>query len=225
MELKIETTSDGSPTLYRPDIDEHYHSMKGALAESLHVYVDLGWNNVARLRDAIRVLEVGFGTGMNAALTAKSVSETQKHTTYFSVELYPLGEHTTGVLAARLSEEYRQWFLLVNEAPWNVPVEINPYFTLVKIKANLLTVEIPHTIDLVYFDAFAPEKQPDIWDESVFRKLHRCMTPGGVLTTYCAKGTIRRMLAQIGFVAERLPGPPQGKREVLRARKRWDLGK
>ncbi|MDE6254934.1 MAG: tRNA (5-methylaminomethyl-2-thiouridine)(34)-methyltransferase MnmD [Muribaculaceae bacterium] len=217
MKIEIERTADGSPTLYREDLDEHYHSVKGALAESRHIYVDLGWRKAAERCGAINLFEVGFGTGLNAVLTAQAALDARIHTNYFSVELYPLPQHTNDTLLSYQPEEYRALFKDINNAQWNKPVSINPFFTLIKIQENLLTMDIPGNLDVVYFDAFAPEKQPEMWDESVFRKFYDSMHPGAILTTYCAKGVIRRMLQQTGFITERLPGPPAGKREVLRA--------
>lgn len=219
MKITIEKTADGSPTLYIEDIDEHYHSVKGALAESRHVYLEKGWSKAAETSRPVRVFEVGFGTGMNAAITAAASLVSGIPTDYFSVELYTLPKETTDLVAETLGKEYRDTFERVNESPWGEPTHINPYFTLQKMEADLLMMDIPKEIDAVYFDAFAPEKQPEMWEESIFRKLYTAMKPGGVLTTYCAKGSIRRMLQQVGFLTERLPGPPGGKREILRATK------
>ncbi|MDE5807738.1 MAG: tRNA (5-methylaminomethyl-2-thiouridine)(34)-methyltransferase MnmD [Muribaculaceae bacterium] len=217
MKLEVEKTADGSPTLYREDIDEHYHSVKGALVESRHVYVDLGWRKAAQHFAPVTVFEVGFGTGLNAALTAKAALDSVRKTIYHSVELYPLPKETINLLIPFQSGEYRSEFQAVNEASWGESTEINPFFTLIKIQANLLEMSLPENITAVYFDAFAPEKQPEMWSEEIFRKIFASMPSGGILTTYCAKGSIRRMLQGIGFLTERLPGPPEGKREVLRA--------
>ncbi|MDE6027796.1 MAG: tRNA (5-methylaminomethyl-2-thiouridine)(34)-methyltransferase MnmD [Muribaculaceae bacterium] len=217
MKLEVEKTADGSPTLYCEDIDEHYHSVKGALVESRHVYVDLGWRKAAQHFAPITVFEVGFGTGLNAALTAKAALDSGKKTVYHSVELYPLPKETIDLLIPFQSGEYRSEFQAVNDASWGESIEINPFFTLIKIQANLLEMSLPENITAVYFDAFAPEKQPEMWKEEIFRKIFASMPSGGILTTYCAKGSIRRMLQAIGFLTERLPGPPGGKREVLRA--------
>ncbi len=220
MILEIEKTADGSPTLYREDIDEHYHSVKGALAESAYIYIDLGMKKASTFRKNITVLEVGFGTGLNAVLTALAAGECRIKTCYLTVELYPLPKATTDSFLQFQPEAYRPLFKLIHDAPWGEDIEINPFFTLRKIKADMLTMNLSaESVDVVYFDAFAPEKQPEMWDESVFRKIYTAMSPGGILTTYCAKGVIRRMLRDIGFITERLPGPPGGKREVLRATK------
>lgn len=219
MKIVIEETADGSPTLYREDIDEHYHSVKGALAESKHVYLDTGWRKAAEAARPIRVFEVGFGTGLNAAITASAALEAKIPTEYFAVELYPLPKETTDCISEVLYEVYMEMFESVNQAQWEVATEINPYFILQKVEADLLATRLPDNLDAVYFDAFAPEKQPEMWTEMIFQKIYDAMRAGGILTTYCAKGSIRRMLQQIGFLTERLPGPPGGKREILRASK------
>ncbi len=219
MKLVIEKTADGSPTLYREDIDEHYHSVKGALAESQHVYIEDGWRKASVAFSPVRVFEVGFGSGLNAALTASVAMEAEIPTEYYSVELYPLPKETTDLISSEFESKLRETMKFVNQAPWEEAVDINPYFTLHKLEANLLTMTFPADLNAVYFDAFAPEKQPEMWSEAVFQKLFDAMHPGGILTTYCAKGAIRRMLQGIGFLTERLPGPPGGKREILRATK------
>lgn len=162
---------------------------------------------------------MGFGTGLNAAVTAAAALDSKIPTEYYTVELYPLPKETTDLIAETLDKKYRAVFESVNKSLWNELTHINPYFSLMKLEANLLTMDIPKNLDTVYFDAFAPEKQPEMWEEPIFRKLYEAMKPGAVLTTYCAKGCIRRMLRQIGFLTERLPGPPGGKREILRAKK------
>lgn len=219
MSLEVETTYDGSVTLYRDDIDEHYHSVKGALAESLHVYIDCGWRQAAMSRSRVTVFEVGFGTGLNAALTAKAAVEERIATDYYAVELYPLSDAMTSLLRGHQPAEYSGFFEDVNSAAWGEEAQLNPYFRLTKINADFLSMDLPRDLDAVYFDAFAPEKQPEMWGEDVFRKLYESMAPGGVLTTYCAKGAVRRMLQAVGFTVERLPGPKSGKREILRATK------
>lgn len=219
MKVIIESTDDGSPTLYRQDIDEHYHSIKGAMAESRHVYVDCGWKALQPANRKRNVFEVGFGTGLNAALTSLEAVDSGIPTSYTSVELYPPDPETLRLYISNYPEVIQSALNAVNDAPWDEPVEINQFFTLHKIKGDILSIALPSEIDVVYYDAFAPEKQPDIWREKIFRNIHDHMNTGAVLTTYCAKGAIRRMLRDIGFKCERLPGPPGGKREILRATK------
>lgn len=153
-DLTIERTDDGSATLYIAALDEHYHSTKGALAESCHVYIDRCWRKAAESEsNVVRVFEVGFGTGLNAALTAEVAQAEQRPTIYYTVELHPLDVAVARGLGYELPS-----YSAVNEAEWGREVEINPYFTLVKIEGNFLEMELPEGINAVYFDAFAPEK-------------------------------------------------------------------
>lgn len=212
--MEIIETADGSTTLYRADIDEHYHSVKGAVTESEHVYVECAlqhWRRLNSPADRVRVLEVGFGTGLNASLTA----ETGIPTHYTSYELYPLD------MATAMAMGYGgEWMQALHMAEWNKDEVINDTFTLCKRDVDFLTAPLPaEEVDVVYFDAFAPEKQSQMWTPEVFSRLYNAMSHGGVLTTYCAKGAVRRMLQSAGFTVERLDGPPGGKREILRATK------
>ncbi len=216
MQRTIETTDDGSATLYVPELDEHYHSVKGARTESQHIFIDMGLK--ASAAHAPRVLEVGFGTGLNALLTLEEAGRSGRPVHYTGIELYPLAWEEVEALHYSDHPLFRE----LHSAPWETDAHLAPCFTLRKTQLDMAH---PHTslpaagYDVVYFDAFAPEKQPEMWDESAFRRLFAAMSSGGVLTTYCAKGAVRRMLQSIGFRVERLPGPPGGKREILRARK------
>lgn len=214
-ETKIEITADGSATLYRPDIDEHYHSVKGAVAESRHVYVDsaLRYRVTAGGVPAGRltVLEIGFGTGLNAALSMDAVEVPVR---YVSLELHPLERSVVGSMGYdRLCGGIRA----VCDAAWDRPVTLSPSFTLEKRVADFLTCDLPEGVDVVYFDAFAPDKQPEMWCRECFERVYAVMNPGGVLTTYCSKGAVRRMLRDVGFTVHRIAGPAGGKREILRA--------
>ena len=159
----------------------------------------------------IRLLEVGFGTGLNAALTA---ADTDFPVHYISLELYPLDRE----FAKRLGYD-TPLLSQVIDAPWDTTAEIRNGFILDKRISDFLNSPLPEDIDVVYFDAFAPEKQPEMWSEDAIRRVYDCMASNGVLTTYCAKGSVRRMLQNTGFVVERIAGPPGGKREILRATK------
>ena len=210
----IEQTEDGIPTLYLPRMDEHYHSIKGALAEARHVYIDSALR--ASGKKEINVLEIGFGTGLNALLTLEAAEADKRPVHYTGIELYPLAWEEVDVL--KYSDN--PLFKTLHSVPWEEDVAITPYFTLKKIREDARkAVNTKRSFDVIYFDAFAPEKQPEMWDEALFRNLYTSMNAGGVLTTYCAKGIIRRMLQSVGFKVERLPGPPGGKREILRASK------
>lgn len=214
MDIRIEPTADGSATLYVPALDEHYHSVKGALSESRHVFVDMGLR--ASPAAAPRVLEVGFGTGLNALLTWLEADRSGRPVRYAALELYPLSPAQALALGYEPSDRLRA----LHEAPWEEAVSLSPCFALQKLRADFTTFAFaPSSFDVVYFDAFAPDKQPALWTAEGFAALYAALSPGGVLATYCAKGSVRRLLQQAGFLTERLPGPPGGKREILRARK------
>ncbi len=214
---EVEITADGSATIYVPHLDEHYHSVKGALTESLHIFRNCAFLYHSPSSQPLRVLEIGFGTGLNAVVTAMATTKDRK-AHYISLELYPI--------KAQLIEKLNYGEMVDNDllmdlhqAQWNTPQIITPTFTLEKLQCDFTQCSLPHDIDVVYFDAFAPEKQPEMWDESLFKRIYDAMSVGGILTTYCAKGEIRRRLQRVGFIVERLAGPPGGKREILRATK------
>ena len=161
------------------------------------------------------MLEVGFGTGLNAAVTAMAATaECAVH--YITLEKYPVEARLVEVLGYDALVD-AELFAAIHAAPWEQPTTITPHFTLEKHCCDLLTTPLPDGIDIVYFDAFAPKKQPEMWSAEVFARIYQSMRSGGVLTTYCAKGAIRRLLQSTGFTIERLAGPVGGKREILRA--------
>lgn len=232
MKRIIEQTEDGSATLFVPELDEHYHSVKGARTESQHIFIDMG----LKASDALypRILEIGFGTGLNALLTLEAAEQDKRPVHYTGIELYPLSWEEVNVLKYSENPLFKELHTVV----WEKDVNITSYFTLRKLQGdankvisdkflvisnesstNHSSLITHHSFDLVYFDAFAPEKQPEMWNEELFRNLYVNMNVNGILTTYCAKGVIRRLLQTIGFKVERLPGPPGGKREILRALK------
>lgn len=215
---QLQVTADGSHTLFIPSMDEHYHSVNGAVQESRHVFIGAGWQECRRKE--IRILEIGFGTGLNAFLTFLEAEKEQRHVTYYSVERYPLDEETVRALnyPEVISPGQAELFYAMHRAPWEEDVSLTPFFTLHKIGGDSNTCPLPSSIDLIYFDAFAPDKQPEMWNQAIFDKLYALTSPEGILTTYCAKGVVRRMMQAAGYQVERIPGPP-GKREMLRARK------
>lgn len=218
-DLKIEITADGSATLYVESLDEHYHSVRGALAESNHIYRDCAFLHRTKqsFTPPLRLLEIGFGTGLNAVVTAMCVSDNNP-VHYISIEKYPIDRSLLNSL------DYSKFidsslFEDIHAAKWNQIVNLTDTFSLEKIQADFLETDLPQNIDVVYFDAFAPEKQPEMWSKEMLEKIYNIMNIGGILTTYCAKGEIRRMLKSIGFHVERISGPIGGKREILRATK------
>lgn len=212
--VEIEHTADGSATLFVKELDEHYHSVKGALTESNHIFRDSAFLYRAD-GSPLRLLEVGFGTGLNAAVTAM-VADVSRPVHYISLEKYPVPEETLHQL--RYDELVESSILdKIHSAPWGEEVELVPGFILEKRLSDYISDPLPEGIDVVYFDAFAPEKQPDMWTREAFERLVGVMNRGCVLSTYCAKGEIRRRLESLGLRVERIPGPPGGKREILRA--------
>lgn len=217
--LKIEITDDGTTTILVTEMNEHYHSVRGAITESNHIYRDCAFLHRSKHMPgvSVRLLEIGFGTGLNAVVTAMAAYENYP-VHYITMEKYPLSKDIIAQLQYDKSVD-GELFKAIHESEWNKPVEITPNFTLEKIKADYVIDNLPEDIDVVYFDAFAPEKQPEMWSVKTFERLVDVMNHGAVLTTYCAKGEIRRMLSGLGLSVERLAGPIGGKREILRATK------
>lgn len=217
--MELERTADGSYTLYVPELDEHYHSVKGALTESQHIFIEMGLKHSPAPEP--RILEIGLGTGLNAFLTLLAAEEMQRKVHYTGIERYPLAEETLrqldypGIVGKKHEEDY----YAIHQAPWEKETNLSPWFTLHKIEGDFTRHTFQKGYDIIYFDAFAPEKQPEMWEQSLFNTLYNVLNEGGILTTYCAKGVVRRMLQTAGFTVERLPGPPGGKREILRATK------
>ena len=221
MERVLQVTADGSHTLFIPEMNEHYHSVNGAWQESQYIFIGAGLHAVDK--PVIHLLEIGFGTGLNALLTWKELEEvlTDKKVVYHSIELYPLPETLVSSLnyGELVWPEQKDRFQELHQAPWNQEVALSDRFILHKIEGDSNQCAFPTNIDLIYMDAFAPEKQPEMWSQELFNRLYVLLDRDGILTTYCAKGVVRRMLQTAGFTVERLPGPPGGKREILRARK------
>ena len=217
--MELEQTADGSYTLYVPELDEHYHSVKGVLTESQHIFIDMGLKHSTV--PSPRILEIGLGTGLNCFLTLLTAEETERHIHYTGIERYPLDMETISKLdyPSLIHKGHETDYFAIHQTPWEKDVELSPWFTLHKLEGDFTCYTFDKGYDIIYFDAFAPEKQPEMWEQSLFDKLYHVLNEGGILTTYCAKGVVRRMLQTAGFKVERLPGPPGGKREILRATK------
>ncbi len=215
-EVELKMSDDGSHTLFVPELNEHYHSVYGARTESMHVFIKNGLSQIKK--DNIYILEIGFGTGLNALLA--DLHKGNKTIEYHSIEKYPLNTELENILQFSTNQNEQETLLYkkIHEAPWNLLTEITPGFNLLKWEADLLTTEFTSSYDLVFFDAFAPDIQPEMWNEAVFKKVYNAMNTNGILTTYSAKGVVRRTLQKVGFNVERIPGPPH-KREMLRGRK------
>jgi tRNA U34 5-methylaminomethyl-2-thiouridine-forming methyltransferase MnmC len=220
MQTEIKKTADGSFTLFVPELNEHYHSINGAVQESEFVFIQRG---LARLDiPEIHILEVGFGTGLNALLTLLHTGSSKK-IFYSGIEKYPLTweqvSHMEYHSFLRLDESEYLNFKKMHEPVWGEIVPVTDHFMLRKEKIGLKEYTSPEQFDLVYFDAFAPDVQPAMWEEDIFASLYSRMRQEAILVTYCAKGEVRRRMERSGFLTERLPGPP-GKREMLRAIKK-----
>jgi len=215
--LQIEKTADGSHTFFVPELNEHYHSINGALTESKHIFIENGLNQTGKKE--LFILEIGFGTGLNAILSYLEAKSKNSCIHYTTIELYPIEEIRIKQLnfPGQIGMD-RPVFESLHRCEWGKDIHIDSFFTLHKIKGDLTKTRFDRQFDLIYFDAFAPDKQPEMWTPEIFSHLFKQTASKGILTTYCAKGSVRRMLQAAGYATERLPGPP-GKREMLRARK------
>lgn len=220
MKRSIITTSDGSKTIQIEGWNEQYHSIHGALQEAKHVYINAGLKTFLERQpkqNALTVLEIGFGTGLNALLTALESLNISQEICYHGIEAYPveaeelqaLGYHT-------LIGSDPSIFQNIHNCSWHETHKILPHFSIVKRQAFFSNIAEVNEFDIIYFDAFGPRVQPNLWIESIFKKMYEALRPNGLLVTYCAKGSVRRCMQAVGFEVERLPGPP-GKREMLRA--------
>jgi tRNA U34 5-methylaminomethyl-2-thiouridine-forming methyltransferase MnmC len=213
---KLVLTEDGSHTIYVPELNEHYHSVHGAVQESNIVFLENGYEHCKA--DPLRIFEAGFGTGLNALLTAVRSAEQGRKVVYTSIEKYPVELQMIEEInyAAFAGENGSRLFRLIHDAEWGKMVKISETFSLLKIIGDLTTDELSGSYDLVYFDAFGPDKQPEMWKENIFRKISSVIKDGGILVTYSAKGEVKRILRSCSFTVSLLPGPP-GKREMIRA--------
>jgi tRNA U34 5-methylaminomethyl-2-thiouridine-forming methyltransferase MnmC len=216
MNTKLIITEDGSHTLYVPGMNEHYHSRFGAITESRHIFIHAGLASLPPGDTAI--LEVGFGTGLNALLTALHASDKSLHVTYTTLEKYPLDPSLVSRLnyGSLIGGEAPELIKAIHDAPWNTPVALSEWFTIEKRVTDLTSDTPGGEYDLVYFDAFGPDKQPEMWSIEVMQKIAAVTRPGSVFVTYSAKGNLKRMLRELGFEVALLPGPP-GKRVITRA--------
>jgi tRNA U34 5-methylaminomethyl-2-thiouridine-forming methyltransferase MnmC len=216
------TTADGSITIHLPEWNEQYHSKNGAIAEAVHVFIQAGlrfWLDQNSSAE-VSILEIGLGTGLNALLTFNEAVRSDLSIYYTGYEAYPLSLAELKELNyCSLLEVSDMDFHKIHESPWEFPSAINSNFSITKRKKFFSEIDEINVYDLVYFDAFGARVQPELWTEEIFLSMFKALKTGGVLVTYSAKGSVRRALQQVGFVVERLAGPP-GKREMLRASKR-----
>lgn len=221
MNPELRITADGSHTLYLKNLDENYHSLHGAITESLHVFIHSGLQQFLNTTNKIHILEIGFGTGLNTLLSCLFAEENTLQIHYTSLEPSPLDNTVIQSLnyTQQLSNDLStNIFNAIHAAPFEKEINITKNFILHKQQITLEAFQSSNHYDLVYFDAFGPRVQAEIWNLNNFQKLFQLMKPNAILVTYCAKGEVRRTMQAAGFSVERLSGPP-GKREMLRCSK------
>jgi len=218
----IVTTADGSKTIRIADWNEQYHSKHGAVQEAQHVFIASGFRAFLERfpkTHQLSILEIGFGTGLNALLTLKETKVRPVKIQYHGVEAYPVSFHELSALNyTEIVSDSRHDFERIHHLPWDEITSLSPNFQLKKRQQFFLEIMDTHAFDIIYFDAFGPRVQPHLWTIEVFKLMYNALKKGGHLVTYSAKGSVRRAMMAVGFVVERLPGPP-GKREMLRATK------
>ena len=214
MERTLIITDDGSHTLYVPALDEHYHSTRGAMMESAHVFMNAGLHYATQRKkmNAIHILEIGFGTGLNALLSWIECDKQKMDCYYETLEKYPLTTEET----AALNYEPKSQLVQLHACTWENATSLSSYFTIRKIQRDLREYTPSRLFDLVFFDAFAPDIQPELWTAEIFQILYDHQPPGGILVTYSAKGKVKEALRRAGYHIQRLPGAG-GKRHMIRA--------
>ena len=217
MKREVRITGDGSSTIYIPEMDENYHSTHGAIQEAKHVFIKYGleFSEADTKNDSLRILELGFGTGLNALLTTIHQS---KRVEYVGVEAFPVEKELIDQLnyLTELGEEHHETFTKMHSVPWGKESDISGEFNLKKVDQKIQDLELEsNSFDLIYFDAFGPRVQSEMWDKSVLEKMVNALRVGGCLVSYCAMGQFKRDLKSLGMEIEALPGPP-GKREMTR---------
>ena len=221
LERKIIKTGDGSVTINIPHWNEQYHSKHGAIQEARHVFLEMGLQYVLDnyKTEPLNILEIGFGTGLNALLTFQMADAEKVQINYTGVEAYPIKPEELNALNYPEASGYKEnarLFETMHSLPWEEKLELTPNFKLIKQQKKFEEIEDTSKYNIIYFDAFGARVQPHLWTEEIFAKMYHALMKNGVLVTYSAKGSVRRAMQSIGFKVERLPGPP-GKREMLRA--------
>ncbi len=219
MKRELLKTADGSTTIHLPQINEQYHSKHGAIQESKHVFIKKGLDKVSEFEKNISILEIGFGTGLNALLTYFEAKTDALVINYTTVEAFPVVDSEWKALnygALVDGKKGQEVFYNLHEVPWEEKNKISDFFDITKQEKKFENITDSNKYDLVYFDAFGARVQPELWTETIFEIMYQAMKTNGVLVTYSAKGSARRAMQAVGFTVERLEGPP-GKREMLRA--------
>lgn len=219
MKREIIQTLDGSTTIHLTEWDECYHSKHGAIQEAQHVFIKNGLSLFQNQKVAI--LEIGFGTGLNAFITLLEAKKMQQTIDYVGVEAYPISAEEVlkmNYVSELNADKESTLFDTIHESNWGEKVLLNDGFTLTKRNQFFEEIDDDNTYDLIYFDAFGYRVQPELWSTEIFRKMFKALKNNGVLVTYAARGVVKRSMIEVGFTVEKLEGPP-GKREMFRARK------
>lgn len=217
MKREIITTDDGSVTIYLPEMQETYHSKFGAIQEANHVFIQNGLH--LKQGQPIAILEIGFGTGLNAFITFLESESTNQVIDYTGVEAYPVAPEHSAMLnyvTQMNASQHLDTFNLMHSSPWNAAIYLNDNFTLTKRRQFFEDVDDVDKYDLIYFDAFGYPSQSHLWSEAIFSKMYAALKQGGILVTYACRSIIKNNMKAVGFTTTKLPGPP-GKREMLRA--------
>jgi len=214
--VKAANTQDGSKTIFSPNFNEHYHSINGAFTETMHIFVGLGYNSIP-LKN-INILEIGYGTGLNAICTYLENVNSGKQIFYHGIEKYPLDMKVLNSLNYSEICKVEEHALGPFFKEWNKRVKIDEYFTLYKQVIDFQQFKPEQRYDLIYFDAFSPDVQPEMWSFENLEKILTALSTGGVFVTYCSRGDLKRSLRALGMEVKRFSGPP-GKRHVIRATK------
>ena len=216
MNTQVVLTADGSHSVYNAEVGHHYHSVYGAVQESQRVYMELGlWHAFDTTEGPIRVFEMGFGTGLNALMTLREAIRHNCPVDYVAIEPYPIPADDASLL--NYDDVLNTfWLADIHEARWDVPTPVTPYMMLTKYRTSVEYMPTIGLFDLVYYDAFPPEGQPELWTQEIFEKVASIMRPGAFLTTYCSKTSVQNNLRAAGFTVEKHSGPAR-KREVIRA--------
>lgn len=214
-------TEDGSHSLFSDLYKVSYHSKYGAVQETAHVFIDAGLNFQRQRLNTISVLEVGFGSGLNALMTLQAAENWKLKVIYHTIESNPIDLPVVQQLNYNDILDIphlKASFLQMHSLTANRTHQLNDHFQFCKWIEKLEAFETAEKFDVIYFDAFAPTAQPELWTATIFQRLYDCLNPKGVLVTYCAKGVVKRTLKSVGFEIDAIPGPP-GKREMTRAKK------
>lgn len=222
MKRKIITTGDRSTTIHLVEWNEQYHSKHGAIQEAYHVFINKGLHFFCskQSQEKISILEIGFGTGLNALITAIESYNLDRKISYVGVEAYPIAQEEMDQLnyAQLLPNSKDNLFRKLHSTPWEVESEITSNFSLKKQQMLFSEIKDKNAFDIIYFDAFGARVQPELWTAEMFQIINNALKPQGVLVTYSAKGSVKRAMLSVGLSVERLDGPP-GKRHMLRATK------